>query len=58
MNLPLDSVMLLSVVNTNLRDRYESLDAFCQAEDVNKEDLINRLKAIDYIYDPKKNQFK
>ena len=36
MNLPLDSVMLLSVVNTNLRDRYESLDAFCQAEDVNK----------------------
>ena len=46
MNLPLDSVMLLSVVNTNLRDRYPSLDAFCQAEDVNKEDLIARLAVL------------
>lgn len=58
MNLPLDSVMLLSVVNTNLRDRYPSLDAFCEAEDVNKDDLIARLAAIDYIYDSKQNQFK
>lgn len=58
MNLPLDSVMLLSVVNTNLRDRYPSLDAFCQAEDVDKDDLIARLAVIDYVYDPQQNQFK
>lgn len=34
MNLPLDPAMLLSVVNTNLRDRYPSLEEFAAAEDV------------------------
>ena len=29
LNLPKDPVMLLSVINTKLRDRYPSLDALC-----------------------------
>lgn len=58
MNLPLDSVMLLSVVNTNLRDRYASLDAFCEAEEVSRVDIEKRLAAIDYYYDEAVNQFK
>ena len=30
MNLPKDPMLLLSVVNTKLRDQYTSLDALCE----------------------------
>ena len=43
MNLPLDPMMLLSVVNMNLRDRYPSLAEFCAAENVDQADLKKRL---------------
>lgn len=39
-NLPKDPMLLLSVVNTKLRDFYDSLDAFCEDLGVNKEELI------------------
>ena len=39
MNLPLDPVMLLSVVNMNLRDRYSSLTDFCKSNNVDEEDI-------------------
>lgn len=55
--LPKDPVMLLSVVNTNLRDYYKSLDEFCKAKDVDKEALTGKLKEIDYEYNVEKNQF-
>lgn len=57
MNLPLDPVMLLSVVNTNLRDRYSSLTDFCKSNNVDEEDIKKRLAAIDYYYVEEKNQF-
>lgn len=56
-NLPKDPVMLLSVINTNLRDYYSNLDELCEAKDVMKEDIIAALEKIDYKYDPEKNQF-
>lgn len=56
-NLPKDPVMLLSVVNTNLRDFYGNLDEFCKAKDANKDEIIEKLKLIDYVYDEEKNQF-
>lgn len=55
--LPADPVMRLSFVNTKLRDFYDSLDAFCQDLDVDKEELINSLAVIDYHYDAQRNQF-
>ena len=58
MTLPLDPVMLLSVVNTNLRDRYDSLEKFCQEESVDIEDLKKRLATIDYYYEEDTNQFR
>ena len=58
MTLPLDSVMLLSVTNTNLRDRYTSFAEFCEAEQLNKEDIEKRLNSIDYYYDETVNQFR
>ena len=50
--------MLLSVVNTNLRDFYGSLEQFCQAKDVDQEQLKTKLKTIGYEYDEELHQFK
>ena len=58
MNFPKDSVMLLSVVNTALRDYYKSFDALVEDNEVDGDDIIARLASIDYHYDSVKNQFK
>lgn len=55
--LPKDPMLLLSVVNTKLRDFYSDIDAFCQDLDVDKEELSAKLKSIDYEYDKEINQF-
>lgn len=55
--LPMDPVMRLSVVNTKLRDFYDSLDALCRDMDVDKQELIKSLETIDYHYDERRNQF-
>ena len=57
MNLPKDPVMLLSVVNTQLRDLYPTLDELASAYMVEKQDLIDRLASINYTYDADQNQF-
>lgn len=56
-NLPKDPVMLLSVINTNLRDFYSDLDTLCQELQLDKETLIQTLEKIDYEYDAAQNQF-
>ena len=56
--LPKDPILLLSVVNTKLRDYYPSLDALCDAMDVSREVLEEKLGMIDYRYDAEKNQFE
>lgn len=55
--LPKDPVILLSYVNTMLRDKYASLEALCRAEDVREEELCASLRTIDYHYNKEKNQF-
>lgn len=56
--LPKDLILLLSVVNTKLRDYYPSLDALCDDMDVSREVLEEKLGMIDYRYDAEKNQFE
>lgn len=56
-NLPSDPLLLLSVVNTKLRDFYKNLDTLCQDMMVDKEELMERLADIDYEYDAARNQF-
>lgn len=58
MSLPNDPVMLLSVINTYLRDKYSSLDSLCTDLDVDKNNIISKLSAINYEYDEDLNQFK
>lgn len=57
MSLPKDPVMLLSVVNTKLRDFYPSLEELAVAESTTVEELETKLKSINYQYDEKHNQF-
>lgn len=56
--LPQDPVMLLSFINMKLRDHYSSLECLCEDLDISKQEIIDKLKTIDYIYDNEKNQFK
>ena len=55
--MPGDPVMLLSYVNTKLRDQYSSLQEFCRCEQIGEEELKTKLKNIDYYYDAGRNQF-
>jgi len=55
--MPKDPVMLLSYVNTQLRDFYESLEELCHALDMDRAAVEEKLAAMDYHYDPAKNQF-
>lgn len=57
MDLPKDPIMLLSYVNTQLRDNYASLDDFCSSADVSRAELEEKLRAVDYRYDEKRNAF-
>ena len=55
--IPKDPVMLLSYVNTQLRDFYPSLEALAEGLEVDQEDLVKKLAGIDYEYDVQRNQF-
>ncbi len=56
-SLPNDPVMLMSFLNTQLRDHYPSLEALAEAYEFQVEDIVTKLKSIDYEYDAKTNQF-
>jgi len=56
--LPKDPIILLSTVNTKLRDHHSSLEDMCLSLDCNPQDIIDRLKLVDYHYDRDLNQFK
>lgn len=55
--IPKDPVMLLSYVNTQLRDFYASLESLCEDKEISKEELTEKLASIDYEYDAATNQF-
>ena len=55
--LPNNPMMLLSVVNTELRDEFSSLDELCAFFNAEKDDIEEKLSAIDYEYDPELNKF-
>ena len=55
--LPNDPMILLSFINTKLRDDYPTLDALCDDLQEDKTELVQKLKAIDYTYDAGLNRF-
>lgn len=57
MSLPKDPVILLSYLNTQLRDNYSSLDDLALSLDFDKDEIINILSSINYYYSKSNNQF-
>ena len=55
--LPQDPMILLSYVNTKLRDEYSSLDALCDDLDADKDELLRKLEAVNYTYSAEQNRF-
>lgn len=55
--LPRDPIILVSYVNTKLRDRDASLTIFCEEEEADETALRAALAEVGYEYDPARNQF-
>lgn len=55
--LPNDPMILLSFVNTKLRDQYPDLDALCDDLNADRAELEKKLADIDYEYDRSLNRF-
>ena len=56
--LPKDPMILLSVVNTKLRDEYDTLDALCEDLNLDRGELEERLAAVGFAYDPEQRRFR
>lgn len=55
--IPSDPFMLMSYVNQQLRDNYDSLDEFCKSIDIDKNELLQKLNASGFEYNPDTNKF-
>ena len=59
--IPQDPIILLSYVNTQLRDNYSSLDKLAEGLDLSEnevKEIVAKLGGVGYKYDEEMNQFK
>lgn len=56
--LPNDPIMLMSVINTKLRDLYPSLEKLCEDMDVSEKEITEKLESAGFRYDPQQNRFR
>lgn len=57
MPIPKDPVILLSYINTQLRDNYSSLQELCASLSVSEDEITKNLAGIGYAYDAAANRF-
>ncbi len=57
MKLPQDPIILLSYINTQLRDFYQSLDELCKSLNIDKKQMVQKLSSIGYQYNKELNKF-
>ena len=55
--MPNDPIILLSYINTKLRDTYPSLEELCKSEGVSAEEITEKLSDIGFEYDSSLNKF-
>ncbi len=55
--IPKDPMLLLSYVNTQLRDFYPDLESLCADKNIPKAKVEEKLQGIDYTYDKTLNRF-
>ena len=53
-----DPNILLSIINTKLRDEYSSIDDLCESLDYRKEEIDEILNSNGYYYSKELNQYK
>ncbi len=58
MNIPNDPIILLSFVNTKLRDEFSDLDELCGSLCVSRDEIESKLESVGYKYDKETNSFK
>lgn len=59
--IPQDPIILLSYVNTQLRDKYKTLSEFAEGLDLSENDIkgiVEKLNRAGFSYDEDANQFK
>lgn len=57
MNLPNDPIMLMSYLNTQLRDNYPSLEKLCKSMCLDEAEIRAKLETVGFVYQPERNQF-
>ncbi len=57
MNIPKDPVMLMSYINTQLRDNYSSLSELTKSMGLDEKEIIEKMSSIGMKYDEKLNKF-
>ena len=57
MTLPKDPNMLLSYINTQLRDNYPSFDELCTSLGCDAGDIKEKLENAGYVYNAELNRF-
>lgn len=55
--IPEDPAILVSWLNTKLRDFYPSLDALCSDLELDRQALCGKARTIGYEYSGERNQF-
>lgn len=58
MNIPNDPAILLSYINTKLRDEFSSLDELCRTLCIKRDELERKLSLIGYVYNEETNSFR
>lgn len=56
-NLPNDLMMLLSFLNTRMRDEHVTLDELCNQFQVNRKEIEEKLDKMGYTYNNELNKF-
>ena len=58
--IPQDPIILLSFINTQLRDNYKNIEALKDGLDISADEMsaiIEKIKSVGYEYNPANNQF-
>lgn len=55
--IPNDPIILLSFLNTKLRDKYKDIDEMCDDMELDREQIEKKLLSVGYKYSEVRNQF-
>ena len=57
MPIPNDPIILMSYLNTQLRDNYPSLEELCKSMCLDEAEIRAKLETVGFVYQPERNQF-